>query len=96
MDNKTADENLEEQQETSEVRNLKNVEFLKASWANIDEDAEAEALLLKGMEHEVTEPNLENPPFKLVTHRKKTQNKANTSKLNYRTRLKVYNPKPFN
>lgn len=95
MNNKTDDENLEEQQETSEVRNLKNAEFLAASWANIAEEAAAEALLLKGMENEVTiAPNQENPPFKLVTHRKKTQNKAITSKSNYKTRSKVYNHKP--
>lgn len=75
---------------------LETLEFFKASWANIAEREAVEALLLKELEQPMHDETLQNPPFQLVTNKRKTKTqKTTSSKPLYQTRSKVSNPKPF-
>jgi hypothetical protein len=76
-----------------------NMNFLKQSWANMAEDDEAENNLLEELENEHLKTTIDSAeaPFKVVEGRTKSKihKKSSTSKINYGTRSKVGNPKPF-
>lgn len=89
-DNIASDEDdYEEHHETTKTRNKQNPEFSKASWANIAEEEVTNEVSLEkeGM------PDL-NPPFKLVTQKKKTPPKDRACISIYK-RSRDPNPKPF-
>jgi hypothetical protein len=84
--------------ESSEIRNKRNAEFLKASWANIADDEEAEARLIQNLEkdHDAgIDQQCELAPFKLVQRKNKSPKKSKAASNSYKTRSKVPNSKPF-
>jgi len=92
------EDECEKQQETFEDRKKRNSEFLQQSWENIIENDVEETLLIQNLEEHESNLQQDNPPFKIVTSKKRTPTKKTNpsiSKTSYQTRSKVPNPKPF-
>lgn len=71
-----------------------NAEFLKQSWANIAQNEDEEARLLRELEQPNADVN-DNDGFQLVKERSKAVKKKKQVVSNYGTRKKTGNPKHF-
>ena len=73
------------------------MDFLNESWANMAEDADAEARLLASLEKEPVNCQHDNEGFQvqISKHQKKIQRKKQISRDSYATRSKGTNPKSF-
>jgi len=77
----------------------RNTEFLKESWANMAENEEAEASLLRHLETEPDEAepvvSEDNAPFTMVKSTNKARKQKSPQKSTQPTRSKVCIPKPY-